>query len=125
MSFKITQGALLYILYISIRNSIGKKKFVDWDASKWILIGGMNESTVDFKEVCEPPEPQNLIFPGELRNMRDNVLLCMKMRGSISVIRNESTQSMMTAQFQNYQQQMGIHSESEWWHIRILTENEP
>ena len=47
---------------------------MDWDTSKWILIGGMNESTVDFKEVCEPPRPQNLIFPGELRNMRDIVL---------------------------------------------------
>ena len=112
-------------IYISIRSSTLEEKFVDWDTSKWILIGGMNESTVDFKEVCEPPAPQNLIFPGELRTMRDNVLLCKKMRGSISVIRNESTQSMMTAQFENYQQQMGIHSESEWWHIRILPEDEP
>ena len=74
----------------------------------------MNESKVDFKEVCEPPKPQNLIFPGELRTMWENVQLCQRMRGSISVIRNESTQSMMIVQFENYQHQMGIHSESEF-----------
>ena len=86
---------------------------MDWESSEWILIGGMNKSTVDFKEVCEPPKPQNLIFPGDLRTMRENVQLCQRMRGRISVIRNESTQSMMIAQFENYQHQMGIHSESE------------
>ena len=87
---------------------------MDWDTSEWILVGGMNESMIDFKEVCEPPEPQNLIFPGELRTMRESMLLCKKMRASISVITNDSTQNRMIAQFENYQQQMGIHSESEY-----------
>ena len=55
--------------------------------------------------------------------MRENFLLCKKMRGAISVIRNESIQSMMVTQFENYQHQMGIHSESELMSLKTKLTN--
>jgi hypothetical protein len=75
-----------------------KGNLVDWTTAEWTLENMIAEKR-SIDEVCQLPVPKDVLFP-EKRNMSDVKLLCNRMGGNVSVVKDKEMQTRLVEQFQ-------------------------
>ena len=79
-------------------SKLSRGNLIDWDDSPWILDPGMEWIEMDMEEVCQLPQPKDIIFP-EHRTNEDAHLLCNKLKGHLSVADNQESMSVLIEEF--------------------------
>ncbi len=69
---------------------------VAWSQSRWSLVNAVEE-TESGKTICTLPLPRHVLFP-EPRSMAEHKLLCRKLKGNVTVVKDGALQNELITQ---------------------------